>query len=71
LAAISKKHKIYFLFRTFLPDPKDAMVLELAVTSKADYIVTHNIKDFLPAISFGISAITPKDFLTILNNSAL
>jgi predicted nucleic acid-binding protein len=35
------------------------MVLETAVAAKADYIVTHNIKDFTGAVRFGIQAVTP------------
>ena len=31
---------------TFLRDPKDDMVLELAVTSKSNFIVTYNKKRF-------------------------
>ena len=38
--------KIFFLWRPFLPDPKDDMVLELAVTASCDFIVTYNNRDF-------------------------
>jgi len=39
------------------------MVLELAVAAKADYIVTHNLRDFAGTEQFGIEAISPRDFL--------
>ncbi len=64
LCAMSDHHQIYYLWRTFLPDPKDDLVLEVAVASQTPMIVTHNIKDF-PGIepAFGIRALTPKEFL--------
>jgi predicted nucleic acid-binding protein len=41
-------------------------VLELAVSAKCEYIVTHNISDFRGSGKFGIQAITPKEFLQII-----
>ncbi|HWX39613.1 MAG TPA: putative toxin-antitoxin system toxin component, PIN family [Blastocatellia bacterium] len=34
--------EIFYLWRPLLPDPKDDMVLELAVESQTDFIVTYN-----------------------------
>lgn len=62
IAAIAHKQPIYYLWRPLLSDPKDEMVLELAVAANAGYIVTFNIKDFLPAAQFGIEVITPSLF---------
>jgi predicted nucleic acid-binding protein len=42
------------------------MVLELAVASQSRFIITYNLKDFKNIQSFGIEAITPKEFLSIL-----
>lgn len=56
---------IYYLWRPILKDPKDDMVLEVAVASSADYIVTYNVKDFIPAKDFGIELASPKDILQI------
>ncbi|MBF0275120.1 MAG: putative toxin-antitoxin system toxin component, PIN family [Nitrospinae bacterium] len=66
ICRISLKQKIHFLWRPFLRDPKDDMVLELAVAASCRYIVTFNKKDFVRADTFGILAITPKEFLHIL-----
>lgn len=66
IAQISHKQAIYFLWRPLLPDPKDDMVLELAVASGASHIVTFNLKDLLPASQFGISVVTPSSFLQLL-----
>lgn len=59
----SEFQKIYFLWRPYLKDPKDDHVLELAVASQVNTIVTHNIKDFKGLDKFGILAITPKSML--------
>lgn len=55
--------RIYFLWRPFLPDPKDDMVFETALASGSPYIVTFNLSDFHSTIPFGIQAITPDQFL--------
>lgn len=61
--SVANKHQIFFLWRPFLRDPKDDMVLELAVKAECDYIVTHNKRDFRGVTEFGIKAVTPGDFL--------
>jgi len=57
------RQKIHFLWRPRLKDPKDDMVLELAVASESDFIVTFNVKDFRGLGEFGIRVTVPKDFL--------
>ena len=61
--AVATHHQIFFLWRPFLRDPKDDMVLELAVKARCDSVVTYNIRDFVGVEQFGISAITPAKFL--------
>jgi putative PIN family toxin of toxin-antitoxin system len=63
LSALAHHHKIYFLWRPYLRDEKDEMVLELAVVARCDYIVTYNRNDFRGAEKFGIGVMTPKEFL--------
>src|SRR3989442_806775 len=46
LCSVGNKHDIFFLWRPFLRDPKDEMVLELAVEAHASIIVTFNVRDF-------------------------
>lgn len=67
LCSMAQHHKIYFLWRPSLPDANDELILELAVSAKCEYIVTHNIKDFKGTEKFGIKAVTPKEFLQILD----
>ena len=63
LCTVGNHRKIHFLWRPNLKDPGDDFVLELAVESVCDYIVTHNIKDFKNAMNFKIQAITPQELL--------
>jgi putative PIN family toxin of toxin-antitoxin system len=63
ICSIANKIKVFYLWRPYLRDPKDDMVLELAVSANCDYIVTYNIKDFIGIDKFGIKTITPKEFL--------
>jgi len=63
LCSVAEHRKIHFLWRPFLRDTSDDMVLELAVESESDYIVTHNIGDFAGIKRFGLQAITPREFL--------
>lgn len=46
-----------------MPDPADDFILELAVESQCDYIITFNVRDFAGAENFGVEVITPKEFL--------
>ncbi|BAZ07104.1 PIN domain-containing protein [Calothrix sp. NIES-3974] len=49
--------------RPLLKDPDDDFLLDLAVESQADYIITYNQKDLQPSEIFGIKVVTPKQFL--------
>ena len=66
LCQTANLREIFYLWRPTLRDPKDDFVLELAVESDCDYIVTFNTKDFIEAEKFGIKAIKPNDFLRII-----
>jgi len=54
---------VFFLWRPFLKDPKDDMVLEAAVASQSKLIITHNISDFEGIEKFGIEAMLPGEYL--------
>lgn len=58
--------EIFYLWRPTLRDPKDDFVLELAVESNCDYIVTFNTKDFAEAEKFRIKAVKPNEFLRVI-----
>lgn len=66
LCTIGNRHHIHFLWRPYLNDPKDDLVLELAVTARCHYIVTFNERDFRDLEQFGLQAIRPIEFLKII-----
>ncbi len=63
LCKVGNKRKVYFLWRPFLKDPKDDMVLELAIESHSEYIITFNKKDFVGIDKFGKEVLTPSEFI--------
>jgi putative PIN family toxin of toxin-antitoxin system len=64
LAAMMTPVRVYYQWRPQMLDADDELVLEAALNGRADRIVTHNIRDFLPATSkFQLTAITPATFI--------
>lgn len=63
LCALAKHQKIYFLWRPYLRDRNDEMVLELAVAARCDSIITYNQRDFRGADKFGIRVMDARMFL--------
>ena len=70
VASQAHLQEIHFLWRPFLPDPDDDMVLELAFAAGCRHIVTHNRKDFRGSEQLGITALAPRDFLQLIRSSA-
>jgi predicted nucleic acid-binding protein len=64
LCGVAHLQKVFYLWRPHLPDPKDDMVLELAVAARCQTIVTFNLRDFAGTDQFGISVARPGDFLS-------
>ena len=70
LCANANLRHIFFLWRPLLPDPKDDFVLELAVESRADFVLTFNVRDFAGAERFGVRVISPREFLAIIGEAS-
>lgn len=68
LASVAHLQDVHFLWRPFLRDPDDDMVLECAIASGSEFIVTHNTKDFRRIDELGLQAITPAGFLDYLRS---
>lgn len=66
LCQIARPHKISYLWRPFLTDADDDFILELAIQSQSDYIISYNKKDFTNVEWFGITVLTSKEFLQLI-----
>jgi putative PIN family toxin of toxin-antitoxin system len=62
-ASMSEFQRVDFLWRPFLSDPDDDLVLEVAVAGRVDAIVTYNLKDFQGCDRLGMRTITPQRFI--------
>jgi len=59
-----KWNEIYYMWRPNLQDENDNFIVELAVASGAEAIITYNVKDFKSAeLIFKHKIITPEDFI--------
>ena len=61
---VAHLQQIFYLWRPLLPDPKDDMLLELAVAARCRSIVTYNVRDLVGAEKFGVSVLEPGPFLS-------
>lgn len=66
IAQLGRQQAIHYLWRGILSDPKDDMVLEVAVAAGASHIVTFNLRHLKQASEFGIAVVTPSEFLILL-----
>ena len=74
LCSIAHRQRVFFLWRPWLKDPTDDMVLEAAVASQSRYIITHNLRDFTGSgieEYFGIVPMRPREFLHRLRSREL
>jgi len=59
-----KYNEIYYIWRPNLKDEGDNFLVELAVASEAEVILTYNIKDFISSeLTFSHKIMTPEDFI--------
>jgi putative PIN family toxin of toxin-antitoxin system len=70
LCASARQQEVHFLWRPTLPDPKDDMVLEVAVHGGCEAIVTYNVADFRGSERFGVKVIEPQEFLKLLGGKS-
>jgi putative PIN family toxin of toxin-antitoxin system len=59
-------HRQYFLWRPVAADPDDDFVMEAAIASRSDFVVTFNKRDFPDSHKFGIECLTPREFLILV-----
>lgn len=63
---VADRRRIHFLWRPVLRDPKDDLVLELAVEAGCQFIVTFNKRDFAGVEQFAVEVVTPREFLHVI-----
>ena len=63
---VARRQRIFYLWRPLLRDPKDDMVVEVAVAAGAEAVVTHNRRDFMGIERFGLRVDSPQDFLKVI-----
>jgi len=63
LCARSEKRRLGARWWPLLEDADDEMMVHLAVESRADCLITHNVRHLEPARQFGVSVVTPREFL--------
>ncbi len=66
LASQAHLQEIHFLWRPFLRDADDDMVLELALAAGCRHIITHNVADFHGSEQLGVTPTTPREFLNLI-----
>jgi len=69
LCSVGVHRQIYFLWRPYLRDPKDDLVLEVAVESESDYVITYNLRDFAGLERFGLQALKPGRCLEVIGEA--
>ena len=63
LASAMEPVETHFAWRPQLDDPDEELVLEAAVNGRAEAVITHNVRDFVPAAArFGLQVLRPAEF---------
>ena len=62
LASQSHLQEVHFLWRPYLRDANDDMVLEVALAASCRHIITHNVSHFEGSAALGVEALTPGEF---------
>jgi putative PIN family toxin of toxin-antitoxin system len=63
MCKVGRHQKVSYLWRPYLKDASDDMVLELAVAAGCEGIVTYNKSDFEGVEEFGLTVETAREFL--------
>jgi putative PIN family toxin of toxin-antitoxin system len=61
--SVAGLHEVFYLWRPFLLDPDDDMILELAVEARCNRIITFNLKGFAGIEQFDVKPVRPSEFL--------
>lgn len=70
VCSVANRQEVFYLWRPVLRDPKDDLVLEVAVAAGCEGIVTFNRRDFAGAERFGIRVLAPGQLLVEIGESS-
>jgi predicted nucleic acid-binding protein len=62
-------HRLYFIWRPVAAVPGDDLVMESAIASHSDFIITFNKRDFPESRRVGIQCLTPGEFLILIGGN--
>jgi len=65
--SVSRARAVHFLWRPYLPDPKDDMLLEAALAAGAKHIVSFNLRHLESCVKLGVQPISPADYLKLID----
>ena len=71
IATVARPTSIRFVWRPNLRDENDNMVMELALASGSEYLITRNTRDFLLDTDLSneeVTVVTPAEFLIMWRN---
>ncbi len=63
---IANHHEIFYIWRPLAKDKDDDFLIDLALKCQAKFIISYNDRDLKPIEKFGVSILTPKQFLQLL-----
>lgn len=66
ICSMANHHEIFFLWRPLSTDPDDDFIIDLAMKSQSDFIISYNEKNLKNIRKFGIDILNPKQFLQLL-----
>ena len=66
LLALANRQSTPVRYRPMSSDADDEFILELAIESRAAYLVTFNIRDFKALERYGVHVVRPSEFLRIM-----
>ena len=62
--SVGKWNKVHCLWRPNLKDEGDNHLIDLAVASNAEYLISYNLRDLMSGdLKFAFAVVTPEEFL--------
>jgi predicted nucleic acid-binding protein len=72
IAVVARPTTVHYAWRPNLRDEDDNMIMELALASGSEYLITRNIRDFVVRTDLSndeVRVVTPGEFMHLWRNS--